>query len=177
MSKDYAIAISQVERIAQLCDFLVHPGLVAAIESNVPVTMPQTPGALGFDTGIWLGLGMVGLWAALDAFAERSGLPSSKCGTCGGKFCLSSRLASTGKLTPSECVALSELEDVRHLFAHNFSGQADALYFKWPRHVLNAMAHCTLSSGATFNGSAITLQPPHLRYYATQSREVLTKLV
>jgi len=177
MSKDYAIAISQVERIAKLCDFLDHPGLQAAIKSNVPVTMPQTPGALGFDADIWLGLGTVGLWAALDAYAERSGVQPNKCATCSRKFCLSSRLACTGKLTPSHCMALGELEDVRHLFAHNFSGQADAAYFKWPRHVLCPAKHCTLSSGATFDGATIKLQPPNLRYYACHAREALTRIV
>ena len=41
----------------------------AAIKSHVPVTMPQSVGALGFDGDVWLGLGVVGIWAVAGACA------------------------------------------------------------------------------------------------------------
>lgn len=68
------------------------PGTNTAVEQNVPVSMPRAPGALGFDIPLWVGLGTVGLWAALDAFSERAGLPSPKCMVC-GKRCMPERFA------------------------------------------------------------------------------------
>jgi hypothetical protein len=38
---------------------------------SVPVSMPPSVGNMGFDVSLWLGLGLVGLWSALDAFAEK----------------------------------------------------------------------------------------------------------
>jgi hypothetical protein len=73
--------------------------------------------------------------------------------------------------------ALKELEDVRHLFAHNYAGRADAVYFrKKKRHVLDSGVSVSLSSGAMFDGANISLTAAHLRYYAGQSREVIGKL-
>ncbi len=37
-----------------------------------PVTLPHDPvGAAGLDPRVWYGLGLVGVWAAIDAFRER----------------------------------------------------------------------------------------------------------
>ena len=174
MSAHFSLASTQVARITGLCNFLDHPAMQAALD-QIPVTMPRDVGAFGFETRLWVGLGMVGLWSALDAFAERVPLHGSKCAVCGHK-CLSSRLASTGKIDPTFQAPLNELEDVRNLFAHNFAGQADALYFNRARHVLNSAAPSTFSSGATFDGVNLSFLSNHLRYYAERSHEVLRAL-
>ena len=182
MSSNVSLGLSQVSRIAQLCDFLAHPGMQAALDHSVPVSMPHDVGSLGFDTPLWVGLGIVGLWSALDAFAERAGIPATKCPVCDGPNCLSSRLTSTSKLNAADERALKELEDVRHLFAHNYAGRADIMYFtkkngrKWKRHVLDSGSSVSLSSGAMFDGVSISLAAVHLRYYADQSRKVIEKL-
>jgi hypothetical protein len=178
MSSNVSLGLSQVDRIAQLCDFLAHPGMRAALDDSVPVSMPHDVGSLGFDTPLWVGLGIVGLWSALDAFAERAGIPTGKCSACGGPNCLSSRLTSTSKLNVADERALKELEDVRHLFAHNYAGRADTVYFKKKkRHVLDSGVSVSLSSGALFDGANISLTAAHLRYYANQSREIIGKLL
>lgn len=174
MSAHFTLATTQVERILGLCNFLDHPAMQSALD-QIPVTMPRDVGAFGFETKLWVGLGMVGLWSALDAFAERVPMHGSKCKVCCGK-CLSSRLTSTGKIDAAFLSPLNELEDVRNLFAHNFAGQADALYFNRPRHVVSLGAPSTFSSGATFDGTNLSFASGHLRYYADRSRLVLNAL-
>jgi hypothetical protein len=67
--------------------------------------------------------------------------------------------------------ALKELEDVRHLFAHNHAGRADTVYFKKKkRHVLDSGVSVSLSSAALFDGANISLTAAHLRYDANQWR-------
>ena len=171
MSAHFSLASSQVARIAGLCNFLDHPAMQSALD-QIPITMPRDVGAFCFETRLWVGLGMVGLWSALDAFAERVPLHSSKCTVCGGK-CLPSRLSSTGKVDPAFQAPLNELEDVRNLFAHNFAGQADSLYFSRARHAMNSGVPSTFSSGATFDGVNLSFSSGNLRYYAEQSHEVL----
>ena len=62
-------AIGVVDRVEMMCNFLETQAVRDAVAAAVPVTMPRAPGALGFDIPLWVGLGCVGLWAALDAFA------------------------------------------------------------------------------------------------------------
>src|SRR5437867_9356975 len=100
------LALSQVQRIEGLCDFLDHPGVQQAVERNVPFTMPRTVGALGFDIPIWVGLGIVGLWAALDAYAERT-LADQRCGVC-RRSCLEARYRPTGHLDATLGRSLNE---------------------------------------------------------------------
>jgi hypothetical protein len=45
---------------------------------------------------------------------------------------------------------LKELEDLRHLYAHNYAGEADDEYFSRPRHVLALGVPMQLTSGAEF---------------------------
>src|SRR5712671_1216572 len=121
----------QVHRVSQLCDFLDHPAMQAALD-QIPHSMPRDVGSLGFDTGLWVGFGAVGLWSALDAFAEREGMrATTRCPTC-GRRCLSARLKAAGKLDPADELTLNELDDLRNLFAHNYAGLADPEYFKKP---------------------------------------------
>lgn len=146
------LPLSQISRIAQLCDFLGSRAMKNMIAKNVPVCMPPAPGALGFDPELWLGLGLVGIWAALDAFAERIDL-TGRCDICDSRSCVAARFGPSS--TPS-IVELGELEDVRHLFAHNFTGIADAEYFSRTRHVPKRGIPFTLLSGSEFEGTKIT---------------------
>lgn len=67
-----ARALSVVGRVEMMCDFIEHPEIKTAVEQAVPVPMPRAPGALGFDIPLWVGLGTVGLWAALDGFSVKA---------------------------------------------------------------------------------------------------------
>jgi len=147
-----------------------------AIHRGAPVTVPHDIGALGFDAPLWIGLGTVGLWSALDAYTDRSSFPKTKCLTCHRRGCLWGRLSPTGKLDASQTLALAELEDMRHLFAHNYAGQADAMYFRRARHILSSGVPMKLSSGATFDGTSLSLNPMHLRYYAERSQSTVQAL-
>ena len=80
-------AINVVQRIEQMCDFIGNPVVQKAVEEAVPVTMARKPGALGFDEPLWVGLGLVGIWAALDGYADRAKLPKKACSTC-GRHCI-----------------------------------------------------------------------------------------
>ena len=64
-------------------------------------------------------------------------------------------VTTSGKpLTAQMVEGLYELDDLRHLFAHNFAGRADAQYFNaQKRHVLDFGKVVRLSSGATFGGT------------------------
>ena len=169
-----ARAINVCHRIAMIHDF-IDTIKKDAIEKYVPVSMPPSVGSLGFDPPLWVGLGMVGLWAALDAFAERANLKELKCNICGGMRCISSRFAPFTQ--GNEGQSLQELEDLRHLYAHNYAGDADAKYFGHkPRHVLKSGVVTTLTCGASFNGYQASLDLPHLRMYA-QTVEGLLKRI
>lgn len=173
---DASQALNQVDLIARICDFLEHAAIREAAEKSVPCTMPQTVGGLGFDIPLWMGLGVVGLWSALDAYAERSGFASSSCSTCDRK-CMVSRFTPRGNLSPPLPQVLEELEDLRQLFAHNFAGHTDADYFRRKRHVLSPSTPVTLSCGAQFDGQRVLLYIPHLRYYSDRARDLLRDFV
>jgi hypothetical protein len=158
-----------------MCDFFENAAIRAAIEQAVPVTMPRAPGAL-VDVSLWVGLGMVGLWAALDGFFERAALPEPQCKTC-GRRCLPARFGP--HTHGNEALGLAELEDLRHLFAHNYGGEADDEYFgtNTPRrrHVLARGTSLRLTCGAQFDGRRVQLDLPHLRAYARTVRCVLQR--
>jgi hypothetical protein len=159
-----------VNRIEYLCDFI--DAIKDDALARVPVTMPPDVGSLGFDTPLWVGLGTVGLWATLDAFAERADIPKKKCDVC-LKFCVAGRFAP--KVTDTDRKGLQELEDIRHLYAHNYAGKADQEYFSFPRprHVFERGKPTTLSCGAVFNGSDLNLELRHLKSYCALTRRVL----
>jgi hypothetical protein len=135
--------------------------------------MPRLPGALGFDIALWVGLGTVGVWAALDAFAERAGLTRSQCLTCKRRGCISPRFARYTQ--GNEGQSLKELEDLRHLYAHNCAGEADAEYFKYKRHSLVRDVTTQLTCGAQFDGRQLSLDLLHLRKYASTAQSVLER--
>ena len=166
-----ARALNVVVRIEMMCDFIEHPAINTAVEQNVPVSMPRAPGALGFDIPLWVGLGTVGLWAALDAFSERAGLPNPKCTVC-GKRCMPERFAGLN-MQGTDGASLKELEDLRHLYAHNYAGEADVEYFRRTRHVLKSDVQAQLTCGAVFDGRRPSLNLPHLRDYSRTVKRVL----
>jgi hypothetical protein len=170
-------ALDVVRRVEMMCDFIDNPAVRDAVQQAVPVTMPPAPGALGFDIPLWVGLGTVGLWAALDGFAERAALPRPQCATC-GRRCIPQKYAQD--VQGSEAVFLAELEDLRHLYAHNYAGEADQEYFGTPavprgRHVLAQGVAQQLASGGHFDGQRVHLDLPHLRTYAQAVRGLLQR--
>jgi hypothetical protein len=138
---------------------------------RIPVTMPRDVGSLGFDTPLWVGLGMVGLWATLDAFAQRAGLQKGECKICKRSGCLAGKFDSVTDATHR--TGLQELEDIRHLYAHNYAGKADDEYFKPDRHVFAAGVSSPLACGAQFNGSELLLGLPDLTFYCHLTTRVL----
>jgi hypothetical protein len=62
-----------VKRVVEMCNFIEHPAIQEAVKTKmVPVSMPSDVNSV-LKISVWVGLGTVGLWAALDAFAERTG--------------------------------------------------------------------------------------------------------
>jgi hypothetical protein len=168
-----AQALDQVKRIVELCHFIEHPDVQNTIMTKmVPVSMPPDVNAL-VKISVWGGLGIVGLWAALDAFAERAGLKMPKCSTCGSKICISARFDPYAQGKEGEY--LKELEDLRHLYAHNYAGDADEEYFRRPRHVLRSPVPKQLSCGAQFDGRKALIELAHLRRYASTVQNVLER--
>ena len=176
MNAPLSLATSQVNRISMLCDFLSHPKLIAAAQSASPVTMPQTVGSMGFDASLWVGLGVVGLWSALDAYLERSAVVASKCTICDRRTCIHGRLVGHHQAALLPLRVLEELEDLRHLFAHNFSGLVDADYTARKRHVLGQAQPVPLSCGVSFTGLWLVLDAAALKHYASRVSETLASL-
>jgi hypothetical protein len=73
----------------------------------------------------------------------------------------------------NEGQTLEELEDIRHLYAHNFAGEADDEYFARRRHVLKSGFPVQLTCGAQFDGRRLQLDLPHLREYSRTVKRVL----
>jgi len=173
-----ARALNVVKRVVEMCDFIEHPAIKEAIEQKmVPRPLPPVVNAV-VDISVWVGLGTVGLWAALDAFAERADFQKSRaaqCPTCKRSGCISARFAGYTHGNESRC--LEELEDLRHLYAHNYSGEADDKYFdpRHPRHVLAPGTSMQLASRAHFDGARLRLDLSHLRWYASTVRSVLER--
>lgn len=168
-----ARAIAVTKRIEMMCDFMEKPAIRTAVEQAVPVTMPRAPGALGFDIPLWVGLGLTGFWAALNAFSERAGLSSPNCTICGRSSCIWAQFAPYAQ-NNNEKASLEELEDLRHLYAHNYAGEADDEYFARKRHVLNRGA-ITLTCGAQFASGRVYLDLQHLRMYAKIVQSILQR--
>jgi hypothetical protein len=168
MNRDPTHALDLVRWIEGMPEFLENPNIRAVLHDKVPRPVPPGPGAWGFDIPLWVGLGMVGLWAALDAFAERAGL-SGRCPICRGK-CIPVRFSC---VQGNDAKSLEELEDLRHLYAHNYAGEADDEYLKRPRHILARGVQVKLTCGASFAG--VQLDLPDLRYYASAVRRVLQR--
>lgn len=161
-SSDYGNAINQLatlESFANVEDNLKEP----------PVCLPQDRmRAAGIDPDLWYGLGIVGVWAAIDAFGER------KTGKDGQLQRFKNDVAA------GQAKILSELDDLRSLFAHNFAGVADHKYLTHCRRsCLKLGQPYRLSCGYQFNGKEderIKLALSDLKYYISQAREILACL-
>jgi hypothetical protein len=161
-SSEYSDAINQLAKLESF----------ANVEDNLkdpPVSMPQDRmRAAGIDPDLWCGLGIVGVWAAVDAFGERR-FPSIPM--------RSGLLRLVKHVAKGQDKILAELDDLRSLFAHNFAGIADHKYLSDKRRLslkLDTPYH--LSCGYQFNGQQderITLTLSDLKYYITEAREIL----
>jgi hypothetical protein len=149
--------IDDLDRVANLVNVLKPP----------PLTMPQdTIRSAGLEPGLIHGLCIVGLWAAIDAFLERVGH--------GGRS-LPERLSER---VSSELVSASkEIEDIRHLYAHNFGGLVDDRYLtSRRRYVLISRRPLVLSSGATYDGRHLRIDATHFLWYVAQSRAIVEQV-
>jgi hypothetical protein len=158
-----ARALDVVNRVEEMCKFIEHPAIQEAVMTKMvpPGSMPPDVNSV-LKISNWVGLGMVGLWAALDAFAERASLKKGPFPTwfpCQG----------------NEGQSLGELDDIRHLYAHNYAGEADDEYFNRPRHILCPDAPPQLTCGAQFDGHRLSLDLRHLRWYAQTVKTVLER--
>jgi hypothetical protein len=137
--------LKQIESFCNLCDRIPMP----------PVTLPPDPvRAAGLDPEIWHGLGIVGLWAAIDAFRERR--------------------KRKGPLPNNLGRIWKELDDMRHLYAHNFAGVADATYFKKrQRNYFQSGIPYNLASGNIFDGHKLILTLDDLKFYIKGARDIL----
>jgi hypothetical protein len=75
--------------------------------------------------------------------------------------------------------SLKELDDIRHLYAHNYAGEADDEYFNFSkqrrRRVLKPDTPTRLTCDAQFDGHSLSLDLRHLRYYAETVQTVLER--
>ena len=186
MSNENVSRVStQVYGIDGICHFLKELEKNNIPSRLSPVGMPSDLGTLHFDTGLWMGMGVVGLWSALDAFADRSSFlkgknntkgRKNKCGICERTGCLVFRFTSKINLDSGLVRVLEEMEDLRHLFAHHYAGHADAYYFARKRHILNAGGKVNLSCGLLVTGIDVSLDVPHLRYYSERTRDLIQRV-
>jgi hypothetical protein len=125
----------------------------------------------GLYTEAWHGLGVVGLWAAIDAYCERVGHKVSEV-----QHVLSGIIPEN--LPDDLFTVWGEMDDLRHLYAHNFAGRADDVYFKRKRHTLAAGESQTLKSGTKSDGTTNTVHiaVDQLRFYCGRARDVLAVL-
>jgi hypothetical protein len=170
--KNPSRAIDSAKRIVWLGDFMETPEIKTAYERLIPVSMPALVGSLGVDVPLWVGLGTVGLWASLDAFADRADLPRNECEIC-KRRCVRARFLPY--VRGDEAQTLGELDDIRNLYAHNHAGQADNEYFAKRRHVLASGVVVPLTCGAAFNGQQLLLDFPNLRFYSTAVQTLLQR--
>jgi len=159
---DKDLALDVVSRVVEMCNFIEHPAIQKTVKTKMvpPGSMPSDLNSI-LKIQNWVGLGMVGLWASLDAFAERKGLT----GSYPTKFCCQG----------TEAQSLNELDDIRNLYAHNYAGEADAKYFNRTRRVLCCGTPTKLTCGAKFDGHRLSLDLQHLRWYAQTVRTVLER--
>ena len=125
-------------------------------------------GAAGSPAHVFVGLGLVGVWAAIHAYLERT----EKTYADGVK-------ALAG--TPEQAQRMGEIEDIRNLYAHNFAGLADDLYWRdtkgKPRHrwVFREGDRSSLPGGGHFDGELHT-SIQDLRTYVQEARRIIEAL-
>ena len=171
---DTARSLDVVKRVVEMCDFIENPAIQETVRNKiVPVSMVSDINSV-LKISVCVGLGIVGLWASLDAFAERTNL-TKWCPTCRGeKNCVWARFEPYASGDEGE--VLKELQDLRHLYAHNYAGEADSKYFSRSRHVLQSDKSRQLKSNALFSGNQPHLDLTHLRTYAFTVQGVLERI-
>lgn len=163
--EDYGRAVQQLSALESF-------KYLGNVLPDPPVSMPQDRfGAAGVAAALWYGLGIVGVWAAIDAFAERNAKTKHR-----GGF---TRL--TKHVPPSLVNIVLELDDLRNLFGHNFAGVADRKYLedKVHRHCLKWHTPYVLSCGYPFKGlenEQIVLTLDHFLFYIASAREILLEV-
>jgi hypothetical protein len=166
MPDPLAKARQQMDLLERICTFGANLPLP-------PVSVPQDPvGASGLDVAIFLGLGVVGVWAAVDAYRARKKITPN----------VETALRNLGPPGTALLDAWIEIEDLRDLHAHNFAGEADATFFGVSRaHGLGRRSFhqaqpSVLLSGAAFDGERVLLRVDHLNWYISQGRAILAVL-
>lgn len=150
--------IAHIERFAnleqQLCE--------------VPVTMPPDRiAAAGSEAHIFVGLGVVGLWAVIDAYCERK---------------WQKKVKVKGKLSGDLQTRWSEIDDMRNLYAHNFAGVADSPYWQCPngnarsRGVFQKGIRYDLAGGGWFDGERIYASIDVLKAYIAAAHCIIDAL-
>jgi hypothetical protein len=188
-------ALAQLDQINSFCTFCavleaedterrlrVHPAYQSMSHQAIPgIPPPEISGPdplqrRTLDPDIWHGLGIVGVWAAIDAFRERKNRSSSS----------EVHNALTAH-APHLLDTWGDVCDLRHLFAHKFAGQADDYYWYYdgPGHA-SPRPHYHFSQGATvsltsrtgtqFQHDSIRLTIKDLEFYVEQGRAILTAL-
>jgi hypothetical protein len=182
-------SVYQVAQIRSMCDLSANEkvrsfllgqqvavlGMGRSVRQNVPPSIAQpeqievgNPLELrGLHTEAWHGLGIVGLWAAIDAYCERVSHKGAIVAM------LDSKLSA---VLPADLLAIcAELDDLRNLYAHNFAGHADAKYFDRKRYALAPGQALDLASGAKFDGTTNTVHVDinHLEFYCERARDIL----
>ncbi len=140
------------------------------VRDNLPmpgVTVPQVqPQAAGVHE-IWAGLGIVGIWAALDAYGDAAG---RKGGSLYKKF--------RTTVDPVAQTTLRELDDLRNLFAHNIAGVSGRAFFarkKQDRLICEGKRY-EFTGGCHFTGvrdSRIVVKLDHFASYLTSAENIL----
>lgn len=135
------------------------------------VELGNPPETRGLYTEAWHGLGVVGLWAAIDAYCERVRHKSSEV-----QHALSGIIPEHYR--DDLHAVWEELDDLRHLYAHNFASHADDLYFKRKRHTLAPGKSHIFKSGANFDGATDTvhINVDQLRFYCWPARYIVAVL-
>lgn len=163
-----------------------HPAYRSFTYSSLPGVPPpeiSRPDPLlrrTLDPVIWHGLGIVGVWASIDAFRERKNQPSSPA--------FPGVVTDTLAVTAPYLVDIwGDLYDLRHLFAHKFAGQADHYYWFYdgptrtkprPHHRFSEGVTVPLTSGTgtQFDHDRVCLTIQDLDFYVREGRTILTAL-
>ena len=87
--------------------------------------------------------------------------------------CISRRFARNTQ--GNEGQSLNEFEDLRHLYAHNYAGEADAKYFKHKRHVFVSYVTTPLTCAIRWPPTVARSAPPsEVRQHSTECAGTLS---
>jgi hypothetical protein len=180
-------ALLQVEHVKSFCNFTIvlniedqerrPPAHLVDVRSG-PTLRPDPLLRRTFDPEIWHGLGVVGLWAAIDAFRERKGKKAGQMApgslACSPRFAAARRLGRGGWFTTPLCAQLRR------------SSRWLLLVLRWPAKTQPRPHHrftqpglavpLTSGTGSQFDGHSVKLTIVDLRYYVEQAVAILRAL-